>query len=373
MLPYIILMFAPLLVYQVAILRNEQKGWHISIGKKPHILNNSLIVPVFFIIFFLILSLRHVSIGRDISSYRQYFYAFSSLDFVDIWKEDMDVLYVLLNWIVGRFTDDFQVFLAVVAVITVLPIAVFYSEDKQYGFLKVVLFMNMSTFVMIFSGLRQSIAISLGIIAFYFVRKKKPVHFLLTALIAFGFHHTAFMILLFYPLYHARMRRSNLLFIIPAVAAVFVFNRQIFGFLGSLAFRFFGDKYDVEIQETNAYLMLVLFALFVVVAYFFPDEKKMDKEDFALRNFLLMALMLQCFAPVHNLSMRMNYYFIIFIPVVIPKMLKLSKENFREIAWLAKWVMACFFMIYYLYNAYKGSQTGLSAMNIYPYRPFWEP
>ena len=375
MLPYVILMFAPLLVYQVAVNKRNStngQGWSISIGKTPEIRHNSLIVPVFFVLFFLLLSLRHETIGRDLANYHYFFTAYSSISFKAIWTADLDVLYVLLNWIVGQFTDNFQIFMMIVAAITVLPVAKLYSEDKQYGFLKVVLFMNMSVFIMLFSGLRQMIAVAIGILAYHFVRTKKPLRFLLLALIALGFHHTGFMILLYYPLYHLKLNKNQQWFFIPVAAAVFVFNKQIFGWVTDLLFSILGEKYDVEVQETGAYLMIVLFALFAIASFFFLDEEKMDAETRGLRNFLLMTLLLQCFAPVHTLSMRMNFYFIIFVPIVVPKILKHCKDNIKDVAEVARIVMVGFFVVYYLYKAYVSCQTGISSLDTYPYIPFWE-
>lgn len=374
MLPYIILMFAPLLVYQVAIIKDDQsnrEGWFVSIGKEPQTLNNSLIVPVFFFLFFVLLSLRHETIGRDLLNYKYYFASYSTIEFGDVWKKDLDVLYVLLNWLVGRFTDDYQIFLVVVAAISVLPVAKIYSEDKQYGFLKIVLFMNMSVFIMTFSGLRQALAMSFGMIAYSFVCKKKPFWFLVFALIAWGFHHTGFMVLLYYPLYYLKLNKNQLWFVIPVIGLVFVFNKQIFGLAADLMFSIMGEKYDVEVEETGAYLMIVLFVLFAIAAYFFPDDQKVDAEMNGLRNFLLMAVLLQCFAPVHALSMRMNYYFIIFVPIIVPKIFKYAKDNIKDVAKIARGVIVGFFVVYYLYTTYISCQTGESALNTYPYIPFW--
>lgn len=375
MIPYIILMFAPLMLYQVAILKNNtgtREGWYISIGKDPKTLHNSLIVPTFFLLYFVILSLRHETIGRDLLNYKHYFMSFSGMRFQDLWKNDMDILYVLLNWLVGKVTDSFQIFLTVVAAIAVLPVAKLYSEDKQYGFLKVVLFMNMSVFVMAFSGLRQSLALAFGVIAYMYARDKKPLRFLIFALVAFGFHHTGFMVLLYYPLCHIRLQKNHLWFAIPTIVTVFIFNKQIFGWAANVMASVMGEKYEVEVQETGAYLMIILFALFAIAAYFFPDEEKMDAEALGLRNFLLMSLLLQCFAPVHTLAMRMNYYFIIFVPIAVPKMLKHTKDNIKDVAKIAKGVIVGFFVVYYLYTTFISCRTGISALDTYPYVPFWE-
>jgi hypothetical protein len=368
-------MFAPLLVYQVAVIKNDPRSnqkWTLSVGKEPRQLFNSLIVPSFFLILIVVLSLRHELVGKDLLNYKVYFSYYSTVSLRVVLQEKQDILYWLLNWVISRFTDDYQVFLAVIACITVLPIAKLYSEDRQYGYLKIVLFMNMSVFIMLFSGLRQSVALAMGMIAYEYVVRKKPLRFLLFALIAFGFHHSAFIILLYYPLCHFTFKRRHLWFVIPAILAVFIFNKPIFSFAAQAMNSVFGEKYDGETTETGAYAMLILFAIFTVFAYVLPDEKLMDKETLGQRNLLLMALMLQCFAPVHVLAMRLNYYFIIFIPVLIPKILKYHKRSLKKLTIASQVVMIGFFVLYYLINTYESCKTGISDLNTYPYIPFWK-
>ena len=374
MFPYIILMFLPLLFTFVAYYtEGERKGkLVIAFEENNNIIDHNLVLPAFFMIFLLILVCRDKSIGRDLLNYEYYFKSISKTSFSKILEYDLGVLYVLLYWIVSRINDSYQFFLAVVALITILPIAAFYCKDRTDSFLKIVLFMNMSTFIMIFSGLRQSIAISLGIIAMKFVREKKLLKFLIIVLVAMGVHHTGFMILMLYPLYHVAFKRKHLIVIVPSFLVVFAFNKPIFTYVTSVLSMIFGDKYDTDISSTGAYTILILFVLFSTLCFIVPDESKMDRETLGLRNILLVATFLQCFAPVHTLSMRMNYYFIIFIPVAVSKVLQCAKKDSMDIAWAAKRVLVVFFMCYYLYTAYNSCQTGISTLDTYPYIPFWK-
>lgn len=375
MLPYVLLMFVPLLFTIFATSKKAlgvKHGSTLLIGTDEHIRNNSLLIPVFFLMLIVILSLRDELIGNDTGGYRRFFESYSAMSLRQVMANKSDILYWLLNWLVGQFTRDFQVFLAVVAVITVAPIASVYGKDREHGFLKCVLFMNMTVFIMLFSGLRQSVALAMGMIAYEYVVRKKPLRFLLFALIAFGFHHSAFIILLYYPLCHFTFKRRHLWFVIPAILAVFIFNKPIFSFAAQAMNSVFGEKYDGETTETGAYAMLILFAIFTVFAYVLPDEKLMDKETLGQRNLLLMALMLQCFAPVHVLAMRLNYYFIIFIPVLIPKILKYHKRSLKKLTIASQVVMIGFFVLYYLINTYESCKTGISDLNTYPYIPFWK-
>ncbi len=364
-------MFLPLL-FSLVMFSKRRGKLTISIGGDREILNHSCMLPVFFVGLIALLSFRDETIGKDLMHYKYYFEQISSLDFNSLLSSELDYLYVLLTWTVSRFTDSYQFFLAVIAIICVIPIGVVYCKDRENGFLKIVLFMNMSTFVILFSGLRQSIAVAMGLIAFEFVKRKKLSFFLLFAFIALGFHHSAFMVFFYYPLYYASFRKKHLWFIAPSILLIAILNKPIFSTLSMVLTVLFGEKYTATIDSTGAYTMLILFGLFAVFSYILPEEEKMDKETMGLRNFLMMAVVLQCFVPVHTLAMRMNYYYIIFIPMLIPKLFKYTKKEFREVAPLAKAVLTAFFVAYYLFVVYNGCKTGNSSMGTYPYVPFWK-
>jgi len=329
-------------------------------------------LPMFFFLFFILLALRHERVGSDVGGYVDYFFEYSSYDIKEVIQKNTDILYWLLNWGIGQICDNKQVFLTIVAALTLIPIAKVYCEDRQYGFLKIVLFVNMPTFIMIFSGLRQSIAMAFVMIAYEFVKRKKLFWFLVFVVIAWGFHHTAFVAFILYPLYYVTFKKKHLWIIIPAVLTIFIFNKPIFVWATEILNTFFDERYDTTITDTGAYTTLILFALFTVLAFVLPDEKSIDKETIGLRNYLVIALVFQCFVPIHVLAMRMNYYFILFIPLLIPKILKHTKYSFADVAGLAKITMVGFFSIYFLYTVYSGCQTGDSTLNTYPYIPFWK-
>ena len=276
----------------------------------------------------------------------------------------------MLNWIIGNIFGNYQIFLAFVAAICILPIALLYCEDRHFGFLKIVIFVNLPTFVMMFSGLRQAIAISIGTIAYHFVRKKKLFPFLLTVLIAFGFHKSSFMLLPMYWIYQIRFKRKHLLIIAPAMVVLYLFNSTIFNFLLTFIGDY-ADKYDATAGATGAVNMLILFGLFVIFSYVLSDESKMTDEMFGLRNFLLVCFALQCFAPVHNLAMRLNYYYILFIPIAVAKVFPVVRSQYRQIAKLAHIVLCAFFTVYFLYTSYISCITGISDLDTFPYVPFW--
>ncbi len=371
MIPYILLLLVPGLFLFIAIKKNSGSG-RICIGKTEYIDKNNLALPVFFFIFFLLLALRDESIGNDTMGYRSIFLVYGTEKFADTLYYGFEPLYSFLNWIVFKITDNFQWFLAIASMLCVWPVAGIYNEDRKNSFLKIVLFVNMTTFAMYFSGIRQAIAMSMGMIAYKFVKEKKILWFVLACFAAMGFHHSAFMLFFMYPLYYMTLKKKHLWFIIPVIVVCFIFNVQVFTFLTNIL-AVFSDEYDnIVITETGALTSFLMFIAFAVMSYVIPDEKKMDKETMGLRNFLLLSVVLQSFASVHILAMRMNYYFILFIPVLLAKIVEIPKKRFSQFAQAAKIGLTAFFTLYFLYTLYRAYTTGSSTLSTMPYVPFWE-
>ncbi len=371
MIPYLLLIAIPSVFLLVWIDRtSSRRTLRVALRHTPAVKENNLALPVFFAVLLALLVCRHETIGRDLHAYEYYFdiYPYMDIEDFDLFREES--LFRLLNWAVGQIDHNFQLYIAAVAVITIIPIACVYCEDRRNSYLKIVVFLSMSTFVMLFSGLRQMMTIACAMIAYRFVREKKVIPFLLMALIGYGFHHSAFMILLLYPLYHARFKKNHLWIIVPLAVASFVLNNQIFMSL-QMFMQSISDRYEYEATETGAFMSLVLFLMFAVFAYVVPDESKMDQEMFGLRNYLVAAVFFQCFAPVHTLAMRMNYYFIIFIPIALAKLIAVPKPGMEKVARFALIVLSLFFTYDFVKTVYDGAMTGISLLDTIPYRPFW--
>jgi uncharacterized membrane protein len=81
---------------------------------------------------------------------------------------------------------------------------------------------------------------------------------------------------------------------------------------------------------------------------------------------LALAVFIQMFSTISVITMRMNYYFLIFLPVLIPRITNRWKSADQFIRNVVNIVMIVFFLLYYFIKAYS-----VDSMNIYPYIPFW--
>lgn len=371
MLQYIFLIILAFVFNFISLQKTEKNSIISFVGNNEYTRKKNLSIYISFIYIFFLLSLRAIFVGSDTGNYRYMFDSIRVQTFNEMLSSDAETLFLLLNWIVGQFTENFQILLTVSTLITLIPIASLYVEEREHSYLKIILFLNMTTFVMMFSGVRQSIAFAIGTIAYRFVRKKKLIAFLICVFVAMGFHHSAFILFILYPLYHITFKRKHIWIAVAVIAVVYTFNKQIFGFLVNFLARYSDEYAGIEISETGAITSLILFVLFAVLAYLIPDEAVIDKETIGLRNILLFAIFLQVFASVHVLAMRMNYYFVIFIPILIPKILRVASQRYKQVAALAEVVMNVFFTVYFIFYIYSANGTG-GALNIVPYHFFWE-
>ena len=136
-----------------------------------------------------------------------------------------------------------------------------------------------------------------------------------------------------------------------------------------LALSFIGGKYEErysDIDSTGAYAMLIMFIFFVLYSFFVPAREQMDSTTTALRNIMVITLFFQIFVTINPIVMRINYYWLIFVPLLIPRITnRWTKIDFKykKIIDIGLYL---FFTFYYLDKAHS-----VDSLNIYPYVFCW--
>lgn len=356
MFPYLLLLGLPLLLSSFS--QTSRSKLNISIG-------------VFCLMLFFMLALRSVSIGTDIIVYQAKYLSIAGSPWNNIPDIIREIGYGYLNKIISYYTNDFQFFLAVNAALVCIPLYLLYRYPNKDNYLKIIIFMNMAIFPMFFSGLRQSIAIALGMLA-YFALPKRPIVFLLIVVIAFFFHHSSVVLLILLPFAFFPIRRKYLLLLIPLFAFFIVFKTQIASIVmllisSSEDLAIYTERYN-SFADTGAYGSLVLFVLFTLFSYIYADEKRLSQKGFFLRNILVIASFFQLVALINPTMMRINYYFIAFIPLAVPVCLEACSKIASLTVNLLKVAIAIFLTLFYLNRAFYGADN----FHIYPYEFFWD-
>lgn len=348
MTPYVVFVFAP---YLLSMIMKRDTYEESNLGRR-------MTMIAFFFLFFLLLAFRSNTCGTDLLFYERFFRntRFNEWDQPFTWDGELGYFY--LQKLVHLISENFYVFSTIVAFLSLMPWCIFCVRETDNASLTIAVFVAVAPFSMFFSGLRQILAMAMAVPIWYCVRRRQWLRVLLFLALACSFHKSAWMLAFIVPLYYLNITKKWLFGLIPAGILVLVFNKPLFAFLVKLI----GES-DKTASDTGGYSILILLVMFVAYAFCIVDETRMDRDTIALRNMLVFSVFLQCFAPIHTLAMRMNYYFLPFVSVLISRVTHRARFSLEKVGHIATIIMIIFFTFWFFRNLSMGG-----SLDIYPYR-----
>ena len=281
----------------------------------------------FFAGVFLLLALRHPSMGIDLGYNRWYGYLvsfekLSAMSFGEIFSlegwQNYERGYIIFNKLVGVFSHNRQFFLAVCAAISLIPVCILICRSSKDPVLSSFIYLGLPVFTLLYSGLRQDIAIGLIIGALYAIQKKKPFPFLLLVLLASCFHKSALIFLVAYPLYYRRINRAVRAATLAILPICYVLRMPLMELLVKLL----GRKEDPV--DTGALFLFVFFVVLYVLLFLLSDG---SEEENGLLNLFFLACIIQAFAGVYSTAMRLGYYFTFPLLLLLPSVFAKEKSE----------------------------------------------
>lgn len=309
-------------------------------------------ITFFFAAYLMLLCLRDKYVGSDTIGYLMSFETLNRMSLKGaIAFFGKEPGFIILVKLIGAIGGE-RLFITVVACLSVLPVIKFYREESEGAILCIAFFLISLLFEMFFSGMRQSIAIGLAVPAYYLTKKRRWISFILIVLLAFLFHHSGIMIALIYPIYHAKITRKWLWGVLPLFVFVYLRRDLIFNYVINFAGEDYISGYSYLTGQSSQTALMILFILLSIYSYVMLDERIAGEEEIGLRNILLLATFVHMFTPLHPTVSRLNYYYILFIPVAITRINTRCNRRFYQIAKVAEGVMSAYFIFYFF--AFKG-------------------
>lgn len=334
-----------------------------------------------FIIFSLLLALRHPSMGIDLGygTNHGYLVMFSYIKNMD-WKQvftssvaNYERGYIVFNKIIGIFFSDSQALLVISGFICIASISYQVYKNSKLPLLSFIIYLGLPSFLLNFSGLRQAIAISITIFAFSFIQKKKPIPFVLIVILASFFHSSALVFLLAYPLYYVKTNARIELYSMVALPVVFLLRYPLFHVVSSVF------KQNAVPDNNSAVTLFIVFSLIYVFAIVFKDGA--NGKEVGYRNIFYVACVIQAFGSVYSTAIRVGYYFMIYLALLLPEIIthktlipefiahktlikKYEHINFNAIMYVV--VFICFAV----FGLYALSKSSWALTN--PYHFFWD-
>ncbi|RYY35711.1 MAG: EpsG family protein [Sphingobacteriaceae bacterium] len=149
-----------------------------------------------FFILFIVSSLRADSVGRDHLAFKLAFlYEISDYRIADLLKK-YEIGWMTVNLFVKDYFNDFQVVVAIAAMLTLYPIYRTMKNMSLHMGFALLLYFLLFYYCLSFSLIRQFIAISFFILSVYHFEKNNTVKFMITIVCAAIFHYSVFGMIL---------------------------------------------------------------------------------------------------------------------------------------------------------------------------------
>ena len=337
---------------------------------------NKVICITGFLLIFFLLALRHKTMGIDLGysgktgkqGYLQSFQIINRYSWEKVLKMksflNYERGYIIFNKLVGSINNSQQFFLGVCAFINISAIAVYIYRKSKLPLLSWIVILGLPVFLMMFSGLRQSIAIAITIFSMHWAEKKKPIFFVLNVLLAWLFHSSAIIFLIAYPLYNVEISGWKQVASVLAIPGVYVLKGPLF----SVFSKIFKD--DASMHETGAGTLFIIFFIIYTGVLVINSYNKTKPNK--MLNLFYMACICQAFSGVYGMAIRAGYYFMIYLAIALPNEvynLKSKNGNVGRQEFILGYMFV--FAVFVIYGIHAITTATWAQAN--PYHFFWEP
>lgn len=307
-----------------------------------------------------IVGLRKECMGYDLPGYLNSFDDLSNMPLLDTIRLDhylnYEKGYVIFNTLFGFISTNHNAFLFTCVLISFLPIAFFAYRNSSRFTLSIFVYLALPPFLLLFSGLRQSIAIGLCLFSYEFVKKRKIIPFALIVAFAMTFHSSAMLFFVVYPLYSLKVGLKGRWISVLALAFIYLAKLPLYMILGKML------KSELILDNNGAYMLMIVFILTYIFCFLYS---KQTKEENALLNMFWLACFCQMFGSLNSIAIRVGYYFMLALLPLLPNVLNNIENQYEKVS-LKMVISLCFIAagIFFIYNG-DFAQT-------YPHYWFWD-
>lgn len=287
----------------------------------------------------LISGLRDWSIGADTLTYYHTFENAKTTSWSTIWSNVVDYLfhgleikdpgYYLFQKIFQIFSDNYQVYLIVIAVIFMVSMTRWIYKNSAMPEISFIVYSVLFYSFYSVTGLRQTLATALIVFWGYeFVKDRKPIKFAIVAFIAFLIHKSS---LVFVPYYFiANIAFSYIYVGILSVIAVVIalLGDQLYApiafFLG-----FHEEQIFYEGGGTEIFTFLMITVCLVSFALY-PWISKRRNDTSNIYNLVYLTLISTLLVMQQQSFMRIQQYYSLIIMIIIPEMVQSIEKKYRD-------------------------------------------
>lgn len=311
--------------------------------------------------------LKKETVGVDVSGYKRIYEESSYWPWLAFSNVYFEKGYTFLMQLFSKNGIGFQMFNAFVYTVIYVPWYIFLKRYSKQPTMSILIFICYQFWVLNMSGLRQGMAMSICLIAFIFLEKKKMrnmVGFILLVALASSIHRSAIIFLLAIGVYIFSVDIKTILTFFSVFTLCFVMRSNIVRLINSIA-----GQYQVETNMTlgGSFIMLVGFTAFSFVVIALTDSEKQNSWQFDIDHasvyMMLCAVALNLVLNGSSL-LRASAFLSMFVTVAFP-------NSLTRCTWKSK-LYVNLAVIVFMIGLYFSDVLLPNQFNITPYKFFWQ-
>ena len=271
---------------------------------------------------------------------RMYMYFFEGLanydSFADYFNNNLadtefifsETGFYLFMFILSRITQDGQILVLVTSAFITFSACRFIYKNTSDPPTGLLVYVCLGLFTFNMNGMRQAMAMSICMLGYELVKKRKLLWFLLVVFIAMQFHKTAFcfVIVYFFPL--LKEGKANIFWYLVGIV-VFLLSVNV---LVNTFNAFTGEDYDVTDQADGGGITVIfIYAASIILGLFMNESLK--KRNIRTE-FLVVVAGFACYIARFFSTMileRLSYYFFYFTLLLLPNLINELEEQERKV------------------------------------------
>ena len=307
---------------------------------------------IIFIVFFILVAFREMTIGNDTQMYLNLFKKCS----VHKWSMVktggyFEVGYLALNTIISYISNNPRFFMVIMSGIFNYCSYKFIKDNSNNYLFSCIMYICLLFIYTSMTMMRQFTALSILLLGTKYAKEKKLIKFFLIVLLASLFHSSAYVALLYYLIYNMKYTKNKvfIIVIIGIIASVNIgsFFDYIANFIGRV--NYYSDRVDSNsvsnVIYTIIYFLMYLFALYEINK---SNNNAGDKrkKDFYLLS-LLFAAIINMLGIKMNIMSRVALYFDVLTIVSLPNIIHDNVYNIDN----RKKINIAFLLVFTLYSS----------------------
>lgn len=246
-------------------------------------------------------------------------------------------------WLASKILPGTQWFILLTSAIIVAFTAKFISDNSDDPLISWITFICLGSMTFAMNGMRQTLAMSICLLAYRYVREKKLFRFLFLILIAVLFHKSAMVFAVVYLLRNMKMNVKYFSIITALVGLFLVFVNRLAFLYDSMT----GEDYAINESFDSGGVVVILIYLVAIVTMLIRYKRLKSPENFLPFALIVIGLALYIgrFVSV-QIYERISYYFAYFLMLGFPIVLKDPNPKVRLILRVSFVVIAILLFVY---------------------------